>query len=524
MRTATLFNFLVEATLIGSVLILALLALRPLLRRGVGSRLLMVAWALVALRLLLPLALPNPAMNALKPTLSQDAGIRPMADQVRTRVEDAARSLYWKGGGTSSGTLLRRVAGAAGNGRLSRAALIVYGTGFLLTALWMLLRSAWYVRRMKHCAADALSPGEQEDYARLCAARGLKAFPARRARGLSGSCAVGLWRPVILLPQDAPKEQIPMMLLRETCHLTAHSGLGAVVRGVCCVVHWFNPLVWLGAHVARNDAELACDRRALRAMTEEERRAYARPMLSAREVRRCHPAPWVPSSCVTLRAGVQKARIRQALHGKPVRRMVAAVFGAVCVLTAAGMFMTDVQSSAANVPVLQQASICPASPLTEEAEAVAFARAFLSLEGVNAQPEETPAYMARTNAGWETEWYPVGSHQPCLLRFTDEGEVLRYENMSQPVEGLHPLARPITGATLEGQVWCAFLSRLLEIHLPACWARFEAIDIVDSGRMDGEQFIRAELKDMEGGTVYRAVLQVAPVGRLLRLERAAAAE
>ena len=42
--------------------------------------------------------------------------------------------------------------------------------------------------------------------------------------------------------------------------------------------------------------------------------------------------------------------------------------------------------------------------------------------------------------------------------------------------------------------------------------------------MDGEQFIRAELKDLEGSTVYRAVLQVAPVGRLLRLERAAAAE
>ena len=92
------------------------------------------------------------------------------------------------------------------------------------------------------------------------------------------------------------------------------------------------------------------------------------------------------------------------------------------------------------------------------------------------------------------------------------------------MEGLHPLARPITGATLEGQVWCAFLSRLLEIHLPACWARFEAIAIVDSGRMDGEQFIFAELKDVAGSTVYRAVLQVAPVGRLLRLERACSAD
>ena len=524
MRTATLFNFLVEATLIGSVLILALLALRPLLRRGVGSRLLMVAWVLVALRLLLPLALPNPAMNALKPTLSQNAGIRPMADQIRTRVEDAARSLYWKSGSASSATLLRRVAGAAGNGRLSRAALMIYGAGFLLTALWMLLRSAWYVRRMKASAGDALSPEEQEDYARLCAARGLKTFPVYRAQGISGSCAVGIWRRVILLPQDAPKEQIPMMLLRETCHLAVHSGLCAMFRGVCCAVHWFNPLVWLGAHAARNDMELACDRRALRTMTEKERLAYARPMLAAREVRRCHPAPWVPSSCQTLRAGVQKARIRQALHGRPVRRIAAAAFLAICVLTAAGMFMTDVQSSAANVPVLEQTSICPASPMTEEAEAIAFARAFLSLEGVSAQPADAPAYTARTLAGWETEWYPEGSHQPCLLRFTDEGEVLYYENRSQPVEGLHPLARPITGATLEGQVWCAFLSRLLEIHLPACWARFEAIDIVDSGRLDGEQFIRAELKDMEGRTVYRAVLQVAPMGRLLCLERVESAD
>ena len=524
MRTATLFNFLVEATLIGSVLILALLALRPLVRRGVGSRLMMVAWVLVALRLLLPLALPNPAMNALKPTLSQDAGIRPMADQVRTRVEDAARSLYWKSGGTSSGTLLRRVAGAAGNGQLSRMALTVYSSGFLLTALWMLLRSAWYVQQMKNRIADALSPGAQADYARLCAARGLKAFPVYKAKGLSGSCAVGVLRPVILLPQEAPEEQISMMLLRETCHLAAHSGLSAVVRGVCCAVHWFNPLVWLGAHAARNDTELACDRRALRAMTEEERRAYARPMLAAREVDRCHPAPWVPSSCVTLRAGLQKARIRQALHGKPIHRVAVAIFGVVCVLIAAGMFMTDVQSSAANVPVLEQLSICPVAPMKEESEAVAFARAFLSLEGINAQPAETPAYIARTSAGWETEWYPEGESQPVQLCFTEEGEVLRFENMSQPVEGLHPLARPITGATLEGQVWCAFLSRLLEIHLPACWARFEAIDIVDSGRMDGEQFIRAELKDMEGSTVYRAVLQVAPVGRLLRLERAAAAE
>ena len=121
MRTATVFNFLVEATLIGSALMLVMLLARPFLRRRLGSRALFLAWVLVVLRLAAPLALPNPAMNWLRPTLSQDAGIRPMADQVRVRMEDAAFDLYWKlpGGALSpacSGTVIgaRRVIPAQG--------------------------------------------------------------------------------------------------------------------------------------------------------------------------------------------------------------------------------------------------------------------------------------------------------------------------------------------------------------------------------------------------------------------------
>ena len=90
MRTATVFNYLVEAELIGSAVMIGVLLVRFFLRKHLGSRFTRALWLLVALRLLLPIALPNPLMNALKPTLSVDAGIRPMADQVRTRLGDAA--------------------------------------------------------------------------------------------------------------------------------------------------------------------------------------------------------------------------------------------------------------------------------------------------------------------------------------------------------------------------------------------------------------------------------------------------
>ena len=157
MRTATVFNFLVEATLIGSALIVLTLVLRAPARRRVGCRLLMILWALAALRLLLPIALPNPVMNWLKPFYSQDAGIRPMADQVRVRVGDAAHDLYYKVLGDAPATPLRslvwRVVYATSNGRLSRLALTVYLTGAGLCALWMLAQHGlflWQIRRRRH--------------------------------------------------------------------------------------------------------------------------------------------------------------------------------------------------------------------------------------------------------------------------------------------------------------------------------------------------------------------------------------
>ena len=79
MRSVTFFNFLLEATLVGSVLIALMLPVRVLLRRKTGSVVVYAAWMLVALRLLLPLSCPNPLMNELRPRLSSNYAARPIA-------------------------------------------------------------------------------------------------------------------------------------------------------------------------------------------------------------------------------------------------------------------------------------------------------------------------------------------------------------------------------------------------------------------------------------------------------------
>ena len=55
MRTAVVYNFLLEANLMASIAILLMLPIRRFLRGRLGSRAIYFAWLLVAVRLLCPL-------------------------------------------------------------------------------------------------------------------------------------------------------------------------------------------------------------------------------------------------------------------------------------------------------------------------------------------------------------------------------------------------------------------------------------------------------------------------------------
>ena len=70
MRSVTFYNFLLEATLTGSILILLLLLARVTIGKRISRLAVYAAWLLVAVRLLLPFSFPNPLMNELRPRLS----------------------------------------------------------------------------------------------------------------------------------------------------------------------------------------------------------------------------------------------------------------------------------------------------------------------------------------------------------------------------------------------------------------------------------------------------------------------
>ena len=94
-------------------------------------------------------------------------------------------------------------------------------------------------------------------------------------------CIFGFFHPAIYLtPEAAADEQVRQhVLTHELTHYRHGDHIWSVLRSVCLVLHWYNPLVWIAARVSRADAELACDEGALARLGEDHRGDYGRTLI-----------------------------------------------------------------------------------------------------------------------------------------------------------------------------------------------------------------------------------------------------
>ena len=93
MRSAFIYNFLIEANIMAGIAILLMIPLRKFLRKQLGNNMLCFGWLLTAIRLLCPLSLANPVIHTIRSDFVWDAAIRPIAGQVKVRVSDAVSGL-----------------------------------------------------------------------------------------------------------------------------------------------------------------------------------------------------------------------------------------------------------------------------------------------------------------------------------------------------------------------------------------------------------------------------------------------
>ncbi len=94
-------------------------------------------------------------------------------------------------------------------------------------------------------------------------------------------------RSIYITPTVGSDEQkLRHVLAHEETHARHWDPLWALLRCVCLTVYWFDPLVWIAARCARIDCELACDEGALAVLGEGERIPYGQTLVSLIPVKR----------------------------------------------------------------------------------------------------------------------------------------------------------------------------------------------------------------------------------------------
>ena len=145
---------------------------------------------------------------------------------------------------------------------------------------------------------------------------------------------LGFIRPKIYIPMGLSPIVRRHILAHERTHLEKGDHWFKMIGFLALALHWFNPLVWIAYVLLCKDIELACDERVVQFMDLEERKSYSAALLSC-STNRAHFA-----ACPVAFGEVSvKDRIKTVLNYRrpsfwvSLLAVVAILFVAVCLLT-----------------------------------------------------------------------------------------------------------------------------------------------------------------------------------------------
>ena len=343
MRSAFVYNFLIEANIMASIAIILMIPLRKFFRKQLGNSAICFGWLLVAIRLLCPLSLVNPLIHEIRSPFAADVAIRPIAGQIKVRVSDALEGLsrvFWRADNQSAYEVTNRLQDGIENASASITLAKIWLVGVLLVIAWFLFCNIRFRMRLR---ADRIEPitGELKDqFDELCRQRKIRPVPVYFTDPLPSACLVGVFRPYIALPLSAAPQDVIHVLTHEICHIKNKDHLWGILRLLCCAIHWFNPLVWIAASMSRTDSELRCDDRVTQPMNQEERKSYASVLVLA-AARRNAPGLGVLATGMTMTGKRLKTRVSTVMQNKKPLRWLTISFAILSSMCLIGAFATS---------------------------------------------------------------------------------------------------------------------------------------------------------------------------------------
>ncbi len=173
---------------------------------------------------------------------------------------------------------------------------------------------------------------------------------------------LGLIRPRIYLPEGLSESEKAQVLAHETAHIRRFDHVAKPLSFFILAIHWFNPLVWLAFLCLSRDIEFACDERAIRDLDVAARKNYGATLLKLSTG--AHPIQLSPLSFGEV--GV-KARLTM-LFKKQKPSLVLSVLAVVLALGISACFFTakPTEAPSADPAPTEKPTEVPTEAPTEE--------------------------------------------------------------------------------------------------------------------------------------------------------------
>lgn len=299
----SLFTSVLEISWQAGLIALAVIAVRPLLRRA-PRRAVCMLWLLVALRLLLPARLTVESPVSLQ---------QPESPPIQAYQELRQQEKVYVSAPPEQRLEMAGPAAAQGFALLDQLPAI-WLTGVGCMALYMalsLLRMRWRLRA---------APRIQDN--------------VYRCTDWSTPFVLGVIAPRIYVPETVSEQDFPQVLAHERCHIRRWDHVWKPLAFLLLAVNWFNPVLWAAYVLLGRDMERACDEMVLKNATPIQRAAYSRALVA------CAAQPKMAAVCPLAFGEVAvKERVKNVLNYKKpalwavILLVVAAAIIGVCLLT-----------------------------------------------------------------------------------------------------------------------------------------------------------------------------------------------
>lgn len=302
----SLFTSVLEISWQAGLIALAVIAVRPLLRRA-PRRAVCMLWLLVALRLLLPARLTVESPVSLQ---------QPESPPIQAYQELRQQEKVYVSAPPEQRSEMAGPAAAQGFALLDQLPAI-WLTGVGCMALYMalsLLRMRWRLRA---------APRIQDN--------------VYRCTDWSTPFVLGVITPRIYVPETVSEQDFPQVLAHERCHIRRWDHVWKPLAFLLLAVNWFNPVLWAAYVLLGRDMERACDEMVLKNADAAQRAAYSRALVA------CAAQPKMAAVCPLAFGEVAvKERVKNVLNYKKpalwavILLVVAAAIIGACLLTKPG--------------------------------------------------------------------------------------------------------------------------------------------------------------------------------------------